>query len=239
MEIGEFKIVKDWLYGRKPRWFEQYGSREGPATEEGSEDRWTVRPFDMPTYVDAWKSRYCHHLCRLWIHGSCFGPDFQQEVTKRLAKLTLSDPRKGKQSFTADEPDWTSKFVLARSTLRLMYDSPGIHCVPLNKWASRVVASRLDMRELYIFCLNDLPIDFISNLYQSKLRLEAETHYEECGELETLRRELKSQVAAHKQVRRELVDEVEYQLNQCLRAVCLPGKHRSCGFHKYRAGLSK
>lgn len=192
LEPSEFKIVKDWLYGRQPRWFEHYVSGEGPKEEDDRDAQWT--PNDFTPLVDTWKSRYCHHLCRLWVHGSCLGREFQDEVTKRLINITLSDPAAGKRVVTADEPDWTTAFVLDPQTLRLIYDSTDKEFATLRDWASYMVASRLNSQQLDTFAKNDLPNGYISAMYQKKLRLQADMSY---VKLENLRRELKYQGEVH------------------------------------------
>jgi len=186
MKPPEFKIYKDWLYGRQPRWFEHYmhGSREDAAEEANWEDQWPVIPG---VQVNAWKSRYCYHLCLLWLHGKILGVEFQLEVMNRLTKITLIDPGKAKKVITTDEPDWTDTFVVAPSTLRLIYSSPVEGHSPLHLWAVEVIASRLDTEQLYEFSKNELLAGFMNDVYQTKLWLTDLTHKEE---LQNLRREL-------------------------------------------------
>lgn len=80
LEPHEFKIYKDWLLGRQPRWFEHYGDgwKKAAAEELGPEeldpeDQWPVEGVKL----NAWMSNYCHHLCRLSANDVCFGRDFE------------------------------------------------------------------------------------------------------------------------------------------------------------------
>jgi hypothetical protein len=197
----QFKIVKDWLYGRQPRWFEHYmhDSRGGPPAEVefNAEDQWP----SSAQWVHSWKSHYCRHLCRLWIHGSCFGEAFEQEVIKRLRKITLDDPAGAKRTTTTgDEPDWTSAFVLDPVTLHFVYDNTADEeedYSPLRTWAIDVVASRLNMTQLHAFSKNDLPKGYLSTVYQTRYGIDAVARYKEFDELLSLRRELKDQKQLH------------------------------------------
>jgi hypothetical protein len=127
-------------------------------------------------------------------------------------KLTSSDPQKGKRLYTADEPDWKTAFVLAPSTLRLIYDSAD-RGYALRDWASKVVPSRLGMHELYIFSKNELPDGYISHMYHASTQL-AKNEY--CSKLEDTEKKLKKQI--------KLTAEVEL----CLQSGSRPHQYHRC-----------
>jgi hypothetical protein len=165
-----------------------HGSREGAAEDVELADQWPAIPG---VKVNAWKSRYCHHLCLLWLHGYRLGEEFQLEMMNRLTKITLNDPGRVKRVITTDEPDWTDTFVMAPSTLGLVYASLEEGHSPLYLWAAEVIASRLDTDQLHEFSQNELPDGFMSEVYQTKLWLTDLAHK---YELQNLRRELEGVV---------------------------------------------
>lgn len=186
IELHDFQIFIDWLDGRQVRCFTHYmhGAREGPLTEVvfDAEDQW---PLALDIKVDSRKSRYCHHLCQLWIRGVYFGEEFQEVVMERLRKITMSYPWVDERVISANEPDWTTAFVISPSTVRYIFGRESV--TPLHEWAIQVTASSLDRDQLREFASHELPDRFMTNVYQTKLWLTDLAHKEE---LENLRREL-------------------------------------------------
>jgi len=185
------------------------------------------------------------------VYGSCLGEDFQSRILRRLRKITLDSPA-GKTTVTAEEQeanklDWTGTFVMAPSTLRLIYDSTSEDMIdgevsPLRSWAVDVTALRLDMRQLRRFFTNDLPNGYVSEVYQRKSQQEAKERSDLSAELEDLRAQvenlrgqLQRRAAAHERTRRELFDQAQARLEECLKAGCTPNVHRSCKLHEHRA----
>lgn len=80
---------------------------------------------------------------------------------------------------------------------------------------------RLDIYQLEESSTNDLPDGYMSEVYQAKLWIEM-------GRL----RELECRNVDHERMRRELIDEVEDRLQECLKAGCTAQKDRSCKLHK-------
>lgn len=242
-----WEIYKDWLYDREPRWFKHYssvelGPRDGPAAESDAADEW---PAVSGVKLDTRRSRYCHHLCRLMVYGSCLGENFQSRILRRLRKITLDSPA-GKTTVTAEEQeadklDWTTTFVLAPSTLRLIYDSTDDDMIdgevsPLRSWAVDVTASRLDMRQLRRFLTKDLPNGYVSEVYQKKFLLETQAHCRELDKLREEHQELRVELASRdineQRMSREL-NRAEVRVEECLRAGCTPKSPRCCKLYEY------
>jgi hypothetical protein len=74
-------------------------------------------------------------------------------------------------------------------------------------------------------CGPDLPNGFISAMYQRKVRLEADVHYENLEELGKLRRELKYQGGAHEKMRAEFKDNTKVRYAECFQSGCTPNRH--------------
>jgi hypothetical protein len=191
VEYRELMVWKDWLHSFPsggPRWFEHYGLGKGPPAEVelGAKEQWPTIPS---IGVNTSKSDYCHHLCRLWIHGTYFGRDFQRMVMKRLRTITLSDsddlgPIRSKATW--DEPNWTKEFVLAPATLQFIYDSTTENDSTergdwsLRGWTVNVVAARLNIGQLDEPSTHKLlPESFLNAVYQAKFKLVNESHRKE------------------------------------------------------------
>lgn len=235
IELCDFEVFRDWLDGRQPRWFKHYMHEpgEGPLSEVvfDARDQW---PSTLDFHVDSRKSRYCHHLCQLWVLGAYFGEEFQRVVMERLRKITMDEPpfpSRAKRAVTVDEPDWTSAFVLSPETLRLVYDStdedywsPG----PLREWAADVVASRLNISQLFVLSENALPNGYLNAVYQKKFWLEAQAHRRELDklrdEIQGLHVELNCRDDNERQMSRE-IDLAEIRAEELLRAGYTPKAH--------------
>lgn len=164
------------------------GSREGVAKDVELAYQWPAIPG---VKLNARKSRYCHHLCLLWLHGYLLGEGSKSEVMNRLTNITLNGPGQVKRVITTDEPDWTDTFVMVPSTLGLIYASLDEGHSPLYQWATEVIASRLGTDQLHVFPQNELPDGIMCDVYQTKLWLTDLAHKHE---LQNLRRELEAVV---------------------------------------------